>query len=619
MAWYDLKDKAADSENGSVAYGGLLGKLIGAFWLGSFIGTYLGVSPFWEPTPGAIFGRFWFAFWCAAPLGIFGGYVYLYWRVHHDRIKRDKHEAEIAAAVAAATPQPVAEATPQEPEEKTFKGLYFGTSTGELLSRSHEAALPAGEPIYASKEDCCKNTIIFGGIGSGKTTRAINPLLKQVFEQQAGALILDIKADFAREVDYIASLTGRSYITVGHGGLTLNLIRGTSPELAASYLKSCFIASGSAGGSGAFFVDQAVELCRNALTLLMLIEGDYSLAGVYDLVFSAPKREAAIAEMLSRGEQFDKRQFRLAESVGNYFANVHGSFDDKMLSNVNATVAQVLSPFSHPDLIDAFSGGESEGEADLTALLDGAIYFVSLPMTLFGKEGSRYAYMLIKLRFMSLMRERRTRTDWNQDTPVAFVCDEYQAVIDSITDTDFWDKSRSSGCFGLVSMQGVASLLQAVGSKQAADAILQNFRQRLVFRTEDDATMSMVQRLLGQVDAYITSTSEGESHSVSTSPYRMPSGPNGDGAGFGIGMGVLFTGGLVQPKNENQSTSDGTSYSESTSVQRQQLFDSNDFRKLHTDYALFLGNIGDRAVDEVIQMQPLYVKAQPAAPQPAVA
>jgi hypothetical protein len=84
-------------------------------------------------------------------------------------------------------------------------------------------------------------------------------------------------------------------------------------------------------------------------------------------------------------------------------------------------------------------------------------------------------------------------------------------------------------------------------------------------------------------------------------------------------MGVLMTGGLIQPKNENQSVSDGTSYSESTSVQRQQLFDSNDFRRLNTDYALFLGNIGDRALDEVIQMQPLYVKAQPAAPQPAVA
>ena len=610
MAWYDLKDKAADSATGSVAFGGLLAKLIGAFWLGAFIGVYLGVSPFWEPTPGAIFGRFWFAFWCAAPLGTFGGWAYLHWRVRHDRVKRDKHEAAIAAAVAAANPQPVAETAPQEPQEKTFKGLYFGTSTGELLSRSHVAGLPQGETLYASKEDCCKNTIILGGIGSGKTTRAINPLLKQVFEQQAGALILDIKADFSREVDYIANLTGRSYVTVGHGGLTLNLIRGTSPELAASYLKSCFIASGSAGGSGAFFVDQAVELCRNALTLLMLTDGDYSLAGVYDLVFSAPKREAAIAEMLGRGEQYDKRQFRLAESVGNYFANVHGTFDDKMLSNVNATVAQVLSPFSHPDLIDAFSGGESEGEADLTALLDGAIYFVSLPMTLFGKEGSRYAYMLIKLRFMSLMRERRTRTEWNQDTPVAFVCDEYQAVIDSITDTDFWDKSRSSGCFGIVSMQGVASLYQAVGSKQAADAILQNFRQRLVFRTEDDATMSMVQRLLGQVDVFVTSTSEGSSNSVSGSGWR----PQSPGEAFAAAMTL----GLGAPTGP-QSTSQGTSYSESTSMQRQQLFDSNDFRGLATDYALFLGNIGDRAVDEVIQMQPLYVKAQPAAPQPAVA
>lgn len=110
MSWYDLKDKAADSASGSVAFGGVLAKLIGVFWLGALIGTYLGVSPFWEPRPGA-FGRFFFAFWWAAPLGIFGGFVYLHWRVRHDRVKRDKREAEIAAAVAAANPKPAAEVT----------------------------------------------------------------------------------------------------------------------------------------------------------------------------------------------------------------------------------------------------------------------------------------------------------------------------------------------------------------------------------------------------------------------------------------------------------------------------------------------------------------------------
>ncbi len=592
MAWYDLNNNVD-----SVAYGSLIARLWGFFIGGSFVGVWVGFAPFWFPHGWNIWNvdHAWTAFWWNVPIGIFGGIFYMAFRFTRDRKKTEAKEAIAVLKAAQPAPQQATIDTPASKPQSGFTGLLFGTSCGELYSRGHVGGVPTGEAIYAAKEDACKNTIVFGGIGSGKTTRAINPLLKQVFEQQCGALIFDIKADFSREVNYIAHLTGRSYIVVGHGGLTLNLIRGTTPELAASYLKSCFIASGSAGGSGAFFVDQAVELCRNSLTLLMLTGGDYSLAGLYEVVFSAEKREAALAEMLSRGEQYDKRQFRLAESVGNYFANVHGTFDEKMLSNVNATVAQVLSPFSHPDLIDAFSGGEAAGEADLTALLDGAIYFVSLPMTLFGKEGSRYAYMLIKLRFMSLMRERRTRKEWNQETPVGFICDEYQAVIDSITDTDFWDKSRSSGCFGIVSMQGVASLLQAVGTKQAADAILQNFRQRLVFRTEDDATMSMVQRLLGQVDVVITSTSDGSSMSASSSQ-------QGPGR-------ILAQLGSAGPGSN--SYSEGTSYSESTSIQRQQLFDNNDFRRLNTDYALFLGNIGDRAVDEAIQMQPLYVKELP--------
>ena len=107
--------------------------------------------------------------------------------------------------------------------------------------------------------------------------------------------------------------------------------------------------------------------------------------------------------------------------------------------------------------------------------------------------------------------------------------------------------------------------------------------------------MSMVQRLLGQVDVVITSTSDGSSMSASSSQ-------QGPGR-------ILAQLGSAGPGSN--SYSEGTSYSESTSIQRQQLFDNNDFRRLNTDYALFLGNIGDRAVDEAIQMQPLYVKELP--------
>lgn len=586
---FDMNNKAD-----RVRFGGLLVGTIALFWLGLFLGLYMSASGFRHQQQGDV-SHFVFALLWSLPLGTYGGFFYMGWRGVRDARATEAIEQLAAQKAALLAPQEPA-AQPQTKTEIGFNGLTLGTSTGQLYSRDHVGGRPSGQVIHASKEDAAKNTIIFGGIGSGKTTRAINPILKQIFEQQAGALVFDIKADFGREMNYIARITGRSYLTVGHGGLTLNLIRGTTPELASSYLKSCFIASGPVSGAGQYFVDLAVELCRNSLTLLLLTGGDYSLAGLHEIVTSAEKREAALSEMLEKGEVFDRRQYRLAEAVGNYFANTYGGYDEKTLSNVNSTVGQVLSPFCHPDLVDAFSAGETQGEADLTALLDGAIYFVNLPMTLFGKEGARYAYMLIKLRFFSLMRERRTRKEWNQNTPIAFVCDEYQAIVDSITDTDFWDKSRSSGCLGVISMQGVASLIDAVKNHQTADAILQNFRQRIVFRTEDKATMEMVQGLLGQVDVLITSTSDGSSTSISN-------GPPKDGT-FESGLAGVMT--MSGPPGQ-VSTSEGQSYSESTSIQRQQLFDANDFRGLSTDYALFIGNLGDHAVDEVIHMQPLYV------------
>jgi hypothetical protein len=590
MADFDI-----NNQQDRIQYGGHLARLIAVFWIGAILGVWLGVTPFWEPTRGG-FGHFGFAFWWALPVGIFGGYLHLHTRLALDR------KAETARCTTAhptnqepATPHlatvaepaiqamPVANQVIEGPKpDIQFRGLLLGQSEGILHGRDHVGGIAPHSVVHLLPEDCCKNMIIFGGIGSGKTTRVINPALKQLFEQDAGALIFDIKSDFLLDVDYIARITGRRYVVVGDGGLTLNLLGATSPELAASYFKSCFIASGSVGGNGAFFVDTAVELCRIGLTLLQLSGGDYSLAGLYDMVFNADKRDEAIARMLAAESTFDSRQVRLAESVGNYFANIYLKFDEKMLSNVNSTVAQVLSPFTHPDLVDAFSGKLSENEADLTALMnEGLIYFVSLPMTKYGKEGARYAYMLIKLRFMSMMRERRMRSDWNRTRYVAFVCDEYQAIADSITDTDFWDKSRSSRCMGIVSMQGVSSLLFAVKDRLAAEANLQNFRQRLMFRTEDPATIEHAQKLLGSVDVLLTSTSTSSNVGFSESD---------------------------SSKGSNVSRSQGNNEGDSTTLQRQQLFDSNDFRALSADYGLFIGNIGEHSADDVVHLRPLYIK-----------
>lgn len=547
-------------------------------WLGITISTWWWYHP-WTPIKLPP-GRFEYAFWWSVPLAVIGGYLSLLGWAFLER-RSERQQAEQAAAANAKTPeeQAIERAEYMAVRRAGFTGLEIGRSTGELLERrGHKGGLPSGTPVVLSPEDCSKNIISFGGIGSGKTSRFINPLLLQLMEQNAGALIFDIKTDFQREVAAITSYVGRDYKLVGDGGMTLNLLRGTTPELAASFLKSCFLAQGT--GDSQIWADLATEHCRNCLTLLNLTGSNYSLAGLYDIAVDDKARKVLIEKAEAAFDGMGDRDQRLQMAVSRYFMTWDG-YDERQKSSVMVNVNSVLSPFSHPDLVDAFSGGSEQGEADLTELINsGDVFLVNLPMTKYGKEGARYAYLLIKLRFYNMMRERRTKPEWNQTRPVAFLCDEFQSIVCAV-DVDFWDKSRSSKTIGIVSMQGVASLIQALnGNQKTADAVLQNFRQRVVFRTEDEVTLRHVQHLLGQIDVVLTST--GDSYSESLTSSRS-----------------------VQGTNNSKSTS--WSESENASMTRQDLFSANDMRALSADYCLLIGNIGDRAADEVLQVAPLYI------------
>lgn len=601
MAYYDNNNHADRVNQGrKVAF------MVGWTWAFFAIGTWLAVWFFWETEsgPGVIrdgssLARDIYAF-NAALFGLIPAVIIGLLRANRDYAIQNIEEPQQQQAQARAmaqlrtaatahtqTTQTASAPAPRPAPRAGFNGLTLGLSTGFLAGRGHTAGVRNGASVHLSPADVCKNIWIGGGIGGGKTTRFINPLLQQVLSQDCSALIFDIKGDFRREVDYIAGQTGRAYRVVGDGGMTLNLFRGCTPEVAASYLKSCFIMGGSANGDGAFWAETATNYCRNLLMLLRLSKGDYSIAGLADLVFSESRRMDALTAAREREQagQLDAKELRVWNAVLSYMVETVAKWEDKFRGNVQGTCEAVLNPFISPDLVDAFSVESEHGEADLYDLLNRPeIFLVNLPRHKFGAQGARFAYLLIKLRFFTMMSERRARPDVNQDRYVAFLCDEYQGIVDSVSDVDFWDKSRSSKCFGIVSMQGYSSLVQAVGNQQTANAIFQNWRQRAIFRTEDAATLEMTQRLLGQVDVMIEGTSAN---------YSSTSGTSMGGGGA------------------SRSYSDSASEGASMSIQRQNLFDANDFRKLDAQYALFCGNVGDRAVDDVIEVKPLFV------PEPA--
>lgn len=371
--------------------------------------------------------------------------------------------------------------------------VWLGMSV-RLLHRRGGLRNPGRRPVVLTVKDLGQNLLVLGGIGSGKTTSVIHPVLLQCLSQGMGGLIFDIKGDFGLAAAALAKRAGRRLIVIGPKRTTFNLLRGLTPEAAAGFLKSALLLAGPSGDP--FWSDTAVELCRNALGVLSFIPEHYSLAGLYQYLFHDEARERWDRMVQAESAGLSPQALRLLRSYQSYHEGVFMRFDPKVVAGVLASAAQVLTPFTHPDLVDAFCPPVDAWAIE--TLGAGEVFLVDLPLTVWG-IGAKVIYTFLKLRFFQYMQRRPL---YERDKPVFFLCDEYQEIVsankDGLSDLNFWDKARAFGTIGIISAQSVASFYAALGDRDLADTLLQNFRQKLCLRTEDLHTIHFFERLLGR-------------------------------------------------------------------------------------------------------------------------
>ncbi|MHB1952033.1 MAG: type IV secretory system conjugative DNA transfer family protein, partial [Acidiferrobacteraceae bacterium] len=332
-------------------------------------------------------------------------------------------------------------------------------------------------------------------------TGLMQPCLDQLFGHGSGGVVFDIKGDFHEAVSAIARRhPATPLVIIGPGHRRLNLLAGLSPEMCASFLKSAILLGGY-GASESFWIDSATELLRNTFGVLSAVPEYYSLEGAHAYLFDARERERIDAEVLLRAPHLEGRTLRTLRAYQTYHESVFSGFDDKVSAGIRATAAQVLSPFSHPDLIDAFCRPDPGEPFSIEQVLAPAVVLVDLPLAVWGL-GAKVVYTLIKLRFFNIMQQRARYADADAGQPTFFMCDEYQEIVsaskDGLSDLNFWDKSRSTRTVGIVSSQSVSSFYAALGNRELANAVLQNFRQKICFRSEDPATLDLVSRVLGR-------------------------------------------------------------------------------------------------------------------------
>jgi len=384
--------------------------------------------------------------------------------------------------------------------------LYLGTSTGLLIERKHKSGIAKNHPVILSLKDAILNLIIFGGLGAGKTSDLINPLLVQLIDDGYGGLIFDVKGSFQRTVLAIAAETGRSIELIGPTHQPMNLIAGLTPETAAEYVKAAILLDNPSKRNDAHWTEAATQLANSVLGLLHFLPSYYTLANMHRFIYDQKFREARQTELDDLSSTLDENGKRLLEYYRDHYENVFTGKYEKYQQSITGTLDKALSGFKHPKIEDAFCLTDNAvPEMDKTT--KGKIYLLDMSLNDWGTS-AKTVYMMIKLRFFSMVKQRQARPDWQFDnpkeSPVFFLCDEYQELIDcspnSLSDLSFWDKAKDAKCIGIISTQSIKSLYAKIGDRDAADTILQNFRQKLCLKTEDRATIEYFEYIAGKTE-----------------------------------------------------------------------------------------------------------------------
>jgi len=462
----------------------------------------------------------------------------------------------------------------EESSKKEPFSLYLGETTGSFIDRKHVAGLKKHQKVFLSEKDSALNVLILGGIGEGKTTNAINTLLLQLLDQDCGGLIFDVKGSFHHTVNTFAKATQKSVVTIGTGKQKINLMAGLKPEIASDLITSIFYMT-NGNNKENYWITQASNLCRGAFGLLSFLPLHYSLEGLRKYIFDNAFRED-IDLNLSKLELSDENTALLLsyrQSLGMFY-----DCNERMQSDIKAAASSALSQFTLPSVVESFCYTQNPKPLQLEDVLKGTIFLVDMPKSEYGQL-SRVIHALIKMRWFHVMESRRRHSEWDQNRMVFFMCDEYQSLITAsssegtVSDLSFWDKSRDTKTIGIISAQSISSFYSAIGDRDLANTVLQNFRQRLCFKTEDEVTIEHLRKIAGEVSVAQKSQSVQEGRS--------------------------------QGSNNNSNSS--YSSSESLSHIRQSVIDGQLMRTLEPNQAIALLNLDQRSMDDILNLQPIYL------------
>ncbi|MBV9492026.1 MAG: type IV secretion system DNA-binding domain-containing protein [Verrucomicrobia bacterium] len=347
-----------------------------------------------------------------------------------------------------------------------------------------------------TRNDFCRGWLITGDTGAGKTF-AINRLLHSVFQHEPdwGGLCCDEKGIYHETLVTMAARYDRQDDLVllqtrpDHAGpdwsppVRLNLL--SDHTIPSSTYAQAIVDTAANLNAGAddkgFFKTQAHKQIGEAIHLMRLLGLTPTLQHVNEILQSEPMLKAALQRLEPAAHDGNDA----ARQCRDHFLNFLRQPPDQ-LGGVRATIDNYLGYFSHPDIVEVF--GAEVNTFDFAAVDQGAIICISMPQKF--QTERRYVTTLLKLLFYTHALRRFDprppgRRPLSQDNLLVCWQDEAQRFV---TESDGnVDVIRQAHATTVMAAQSKTSFLPALPTKEKAEVLLLNLRNRLIFRAADRA------------------------------------------------------------------------------------------------------------------------------------
>jgi len=370
-----------------------------------------------------------------------------------------------------------------------------------------------GENIYLPEKGLYQNILITGTIGSGKTSSAMYPFLKQLMKyknynnySKIGMLILDVKGNFYNQVKIFAQDLGRQddIIVIDlTGGTKYNPLDkpNLKPHILANRLKNILLLF-SENNSESYWLDKAEQILCEAIKLCRLYNDGYvTFSELHKLITVNEyyQQKIDILRELFLNKKLDTHSVYDLLSAIEFFEKEYWALDTRTLSILKSEITRITGTFtSDYDILHTFCPDKSEinfnGFEDV--INQGKIVVLNMNIAEY-KNLSKIIAAYLKLDFQSEVLSRLSKEKTNNILPVAFISDEFHEYV-TANDADFFAQSREAKCINIIATQSYTSILNTLKNESCTKVIFQNLINKLWLRTDDLFTIEEAQKQIGK-------------------------------------------------------------------------------------------------------------------------